>query len=218
MRSVQTHRYGYIFNTWSDGIRDIANATEGTLADQRMEELAAAGWAKWVARDNLFEYRTKEEFYDYENDPAALNNLINSSNSAIQDEIARHRDLLMAWMGRTHDHALVAFQNLEDDAAIDAYWESQKLNPPVVSESTKLQRMMDDLRIDVVPPRFRLAVDPRLTETTWECLLSTNLLTWDSRLLTDPNVSYDPITGRVEVHIDTNDPALFFRLRGAVTD
>jgi len=46
-------------------------------------------------------------------------------------------------------------------------------------------------------------------------LLSTDLFTWESLLLTNPDVSYDPITGQVEVLGDADEPTLYFRLKGS---
>ncbi len=149
MRSVQTKKYGYIFNAWSNGIRVARNATVNTLADRRMAEVAETGDAFWKARNDHFELRTKEEFYDYESGPDAIVNLIDSTNPAIQAEIDRHRQLLLEWMIRTEDHALEAFRNLSDDAAIEAYWFSQEAAPPFLTD-------LEKNRMNVCRPQYRI--------------------------------------------------------------
>ncbi|GEM_PF-2852985 len=106
MRSVQTKKYVYVFNAWSNSLRDVREATENTFADRRMQELANQGDPFWSARDDLFEFRTKEEFYGYETDPDATINLIDLSDPEIQAKIERHRKLLLDRMVRTKDHAL----------------------------------------------------------------------------------------------------------------
>ncbi|MCA9175091.1 MAG: sulfatase, partial [Planctomycetales bacterium] len=74
MRSVQTKRYGYIFNPWSDGKRIFRTATTGTLTFRAMRKLAATD-ERIAARLELFQHGVTEEFYDYERDPDALHNL-----------------------------------------------------------------------------------------------------------------------------------------------
>ena len=76
MRSVESRKYGYIFNPWSNGTRKFKTATMGMLTYKVMQE-AAIKDKGLAARLHLFEYRVREEFYDYENDPDALHNLIN---------------------------------------------------------------------------------------------------------------------------------------------
>jgi N-sulfoglucosamine sulfohydrolase len=118
MRSVQTHRFCYIFNPWSDGDRVFKTATTGTLTYRRMKVLAETDPAI-AARVELFDHRVVEEFYDCENDPDAMFNLIDDPE--YQDEITAHRELMEDWMTETNDHALEAFQNRDDPAALDTY-------------------------------------------------------------------------------------------------
>jgi len=220
MRSVQTKRFGYVFNTWSNGIRDVRNATENTLADQRMQELAAMGDPFWTARDNLFEFRAKEEFYDYVADPNAIINLIDSPDPDIQAEIERHRQLLLDWMIRTEDHALEAFRNLPDDAAIETYWLSQEVDPPFLTDLEKMERMFDGLDIDYdfQDSAFELTIDPRLTSVSWNLLFSNDLNLWDHFLLSDPEVTFNEITGATRLSVDPESSRKFFKLRGSSTN
>jgi hypothetical protein len=55
MRSVQTKKFGYIFNPWSDGKRVFRTATQGTLTYRRMKQLAPMNktnrrpaWISWI--------------------------------------------------------------------------------------------------------------------------------------------------------------------------
>jgi hypothetical protein len=70
-------------------------------------EAAAASDSELAARNHLFTYRVLEEFYDFANDPNALNNLIDDPNYA--DGIQGLRNALEEWMVETDDPALEAF-------------------------------------------------------------------------------------------------------------
>ena len=107
MRCVQNARFGYIFNPWSDGERAFRNESQSGRSWQAMEE-AAASDSELAARNHLFTYRVLEEFYDFANDPNALNNLIDDPNYA--DEIQSMRNALEEWMVETGDPALNAFR------------------------------------------------------------------------------------------------------------
>jgi N-sulfoglucosamine sulfohydrolase len=220
MRSVQTKKFGYVFNTWSNGTRDVRNATENTLADQRMTELAELGDPFWTARDNHFEFRAKEEFYDYVTDPNAIVNLIDSPDAEIQAEIDRHRQLLLDWMIRTEDHALEAFRNLTDDEAIEDYWLSQEVDPPILTDLEKMERMFADLDIvyDFQDSAFDLTLDPRLSAVSWDLLFSNDLNLWDHFLLSDSEVTFNEITGTTSLSIDPVGPRMFVKLRGTTAD
>jgi len=60
-----------------------------------------------------------EELYDMENDPDCLVNLIDAP--AHQQEIAKLREALEAWMVKTGDHMLDTFRKRDDPAAREAY-------------------------------------------------------------------------------------------------
>lgn len=107
MRSVETPRFGYIYNAWADGVRTFRTATAGTLAFDAMKERGRTDPVA-AARLTFFEKRVPEEFYDYEKDPDALHNLIADPRYA--EEIVRLKDALEAWMVRTDDDLLEAFR------------------------------------------------------------------------------------------------------------
>jgi N-sulfoglucosamine sulfohydrolase len=122
MRAVETMRYGYIFNPWSDGERLFKSATLYSPTYKAMAT-AARDSAQIDARIQHFNHRSVEEFYDYEKDPDALHNLINDPHYA--DEIEALRSSLQAWMEGMNDPALDAFLNRHDSEALRAFVETQ---------------------------------------------------------------------------------------------
>lgn len=118
MRAVQTRRYLYIFNPWSNGQRVMATATTGTPTYRRMAELAETD--TWIAaRHDLYQHRVVEELYDIQKDPNCLVNLVDSP--AQQEELGRLRSVLEDWMVRTKDHMLDTFRHRDDPDAREAY-------------------------------------------------------------------------------------------------
>lgn len=118
MRSVNSKRFGYIFNPWSDGKREVKGATVGTATFKAMKSVARSD-ATVAKRLQTFVYREREEFFDYQNDPDALHNLIDDPTYAKQ--ISLHRTAMEEFMAQTNDHMLEAFQNRENEAAVQAY-------------------------------------------------------------------------------------------------
>lgn len=118
MRSVQSKKFGYTFNPWSDGKRVFKTATRGTLAFTAMEQRARTD-SLIAKRLSLFEYGVPEEFYDYEKDPDALFNLID--NPKYSREIETHRAAMLRFMRESKDHALEAFQGRDNPAIVSAY-------------------------------------------------------------------------------------------------
>ncbi|GAA0178493.1 hypothetical protein SH2C18_15430 [Clostridium sediminicola] len=58
----------------------------------------------------MFLHREKEEFYDFENDPNALVNLID--NKEYKDLIDKHKKYLFEDMKRSNDPKLKEFENI----------------------------------------------------------------------------------------------------------
>lgn len=123
MRAVQTKRYLYIFNPWSNGKRVMATATTGTPTYRRMAELAKSD-PNIRARHELYRYRVPEELYDVETDPDCLHNLIDSPTH--QEVAEKLRSELENWMVNTGDPMLETFRNRNDPAAREAYVQAQE--------------------------------------------------------------------------------------------
>ncbi|MFP4380881.1 MAG: hypothetical protein ACLFUS_10320 [Candidatus Sumerlaeia bacterium] len=77
-----------------------------------------------AARIRMFIYRTREEFYDFENDPNALNNLIDDP--AYREEIEDFRKMMKEWMESTNDPARVAFRELSSETNRQRFLEKLK--------------------------------------------------------------------------------------------
>jgi len=118
MRSVQSKSFGYLFNPWSDGKRIFKTATTGTLTFRAMQKMATSDDAI-AARLKLFLHGVPEEFYDYENDPDALNNLIDDPKYSRQ--LAEHRAAMRDFMQRTKDPILEVFERRDDATLRNSY-------------------------------------------------------------------------------------------------
>ena len=100
MRALQDRRYAYIFNPWSDGKRIFRNESQSGLTFAAMR--AAAEKDPAIAeRVRLFLYRTREELYDLEADPAALKNL--AGDPLMRPVLERMRARMTAWMREKQD-------------------------------------------------------------------------------------------------------------------
>jgi N-sulfoglucosamine sulfohydrolase len=107
MRCIQNKKYGYIYNMW---VRDgyyYRNNNEGTV--MRAMEEAASKDPVVLARVKMYRYRALEELYDLENDPACLNNLVESPKHTSQ--LAEMRKTMESRMKSSGDPLLKAYQN-----------------------------------------------------------------------------------------------------------
>jgi len=135
MRAIQTRRFLYLFNAWSDGTRVMRTATQGTSTYRRMKERAKDDPAV-AARLRLMDHRVLEELYDVERDPDCLRNLIDDPAHA--ETLDRLRKELEAWMVRTADPMLEVFRK-RADAAFRAAWMREQ-----VREAAGRGRAVDD--------------------------------------------------------------------------
>ncbi|MGI9616307.1 MAG: sulfatase family protein [Acidimicrobiales bacterium] len=108
MRAVQDRRWGYIWNAWSDGDKTFNNESQFGRTWAAMQ--AAAEHDPEVAeRTDFYEHRTREELYDFDNDPDALINLIDDP--AVRSILVDLRSHLHAWMERTDDFLLGRYRS-----------------------------------------------------------------------------------------------------------
>lgn len=110
-RSVQTKRYNYIFNPWSDGETEFVTASTWTptynamKGAARTDESVRSRFEHWI-------HRSVEELYDYESDPYGLMNVIDDPSYA---EVAQElRAVLGTQMRGSGDYVLEAFMNRDD--------------------------------------------------------------------------------------------------------
>ncbi|GAA4887691.1 sulfatase [Ferrimonas pelagia] len=111
MRSVKSKQYGYIFNPFAGYSQFKVGYDKATIA--MMEN---SGDEHQIARAELFRNRVLEEFYDFENDPGNINNLIDHPD--YQEKIAAYRAELEAWMKQTEDPVLEIFHNRDNPAKV----------------------------------------------------------------------------------------------------
>jgi len=142
MRCVQNHRFGYIFNPWSDGQRIFRNESQSGLTFKAMQAAAETD-SQIAARVKLFQYRVVEEFYDFRNDPDGLHNVIDEPRHKQEIDTIR-RDLLQ-WMKDTDDAALEAFENRNSPAALKKFMAEQDARaahrrPPKKPRQTKRRK------------------------------------------------------------------------------
>jgi N-sulfoglucosamine sulfohydrolase len=123
MRCVQSARYGYIFNPWSNGTRVFKNESQAGRTMQAMQ--TPTNTADTARRVAFFLYRTPEELYDFSQDPDALNNLI--GDPAHADELNRLRAALDSWMETTQDPALEAYRKRSSAVASEALMEAMAM-------------------------------------------------------------------------------------------
>jgi N-sulfoglucosamine sulfohydrolase len=123
MRAIQTKKYLYIFNAWSNGTRVMATATSGTSTYRRMVALAKND-PEIAARVETYQHRVVEELYDVEKDPNCLTNLI--TDTAHAKDADTMRSLLDSWMVKYGDPMLEIFRKRDDAAAREAWVVAQE--------------------------------------------------------------------------------------------
>jgi N-sulfoglucosamine sulfohydrolase len=123
MRCVQTAQFGYIFNFWPDGQTKMTMESTSGLSFKAMQK-AALKDREIESRSRLFSYRIPEEFYNSEQDPDALENLI--QDPRFTDEIEVFRKRLETYMAETDDPALEAFRHRENPDEIARFMQEQR--------------------------------------------------------------------------------------------
>jgi N-sulfoglucosamine sulfohydrolase len=100
MRCLQTQKFGYIYNPWSNGKTEYRVEPMTGLTFPAMER-AAVGDSAIASRVELLIHRVPEEYYDFATDTNALHNLI--ADPRYQQQIARTRRQMLDWMRHTKD-------------------------------------------------------------------------------------------------------------------
>jgi len=122
MRAVETAKFLYIFNPWSDGERALFSATNNTKTHKKMLQLAKQS-PEVAARMQFLKHRVLEEFYDVQNDPDCLINLIDDP--AYQKEIEQYRTMLEEWLVDIEDPLLPVFIDRDDPKVLATYMREQ---------------------------------------------------------------------------------------------
>ncbi len=123
MRCAHSRRFGYIINFWAGRTEPMRMDSTSGRTFKAMQEAGKTDEAI-ASRVTLFEHRVLEEFYDFENDPGGLKNLVNDPR--YRDELDAARSALEGHMTRTGDPALAAFMERETPDAVDAFMEQQR--------------------------------------------------------------------------------------------
>ena len=137
MRAIQTRRFLYIFNAWSNGQRVMATATTGTQTYRRMAILAKSD-SELAARNDLYRHRVVEELYDVQNDPDCLNNLVN--NSGYEKNLKNLVATLDSSLAETGDPILKAFRARHDSIAREAYVAAEEKKAEARKAATRKAR------------------------------------------------------------------------------
>ncbi len=114
MRCLQTKRFGYIFNAWSDGKTNYRSEAMNGLAFAAMQKASASDPAV-AARVEMLLHRVPEELYDCEKDPNALNNL--AANPEFREQLQQMRGEMRAWMEQNEDPLLADLRAKVSSAA-----------------------------------------------------------------------------------------------------
>lgn len=110
-RTVISKKYGYVFNAWATGKFEFKSAAGSHTSYKVMKRLSQTDEAI-EQRFEFWKHREVEELYDYENDPNALNNIIDDPKyKTVVDEL---RDAMKKQMQNTQDYVLTAFMNKND--------------------------------------------------------------------------------------------------------
>ncbi len=107
MRAIQGKRFGLIWNAWSDGTTVFSNESMKGLTWNAMVS-AAESDPTVAARVRHFQYRVPLEFYDYAQDPHALDNRIHDPKA--RETIQALALRLGEFMRSSGDFALPAYE------------------------------------------------------------------------------------------------------------
>ena len=132
MRSVITREAAYVFNPWANGRRKFARL--GGAAWSAMKAASGDNPAL-AARNRHLEFRTVEEFFDLTEDPNCLRNLAESADHQSQADDLRAR--LRAWMVKTKDPALAAFETRDQAAALERFVQGYRAQAQKVKEALR---------------------------------------------------------------------------------
>jgi N-sulfoglucosamine sulfohydrolase len=135
MRCFQNKDFAYIFSPWAnEGDYQFTSETKIGLTYKAMKAASKMNPAI-EARIKLFDFRETEEFYDLNNDPDALVNLIH--NPAYKVQIEQFRKAMEQKMIATDDHILEAFRNRDNPESLKNYVNAMQMRALKQKEISK---------------------------------------------------------------------------------
>jgi N-sulfoglucosamine sulfohydrolase len=119
MRCLQNKDFAYIFSPWAKaGDYQFTSETKIGLTYKAMKAASKMN-PEIAARIQLFDFRETEEFYDLQNDPDALVNLVN--NPAYKPQLEIFRAAMEQKMKETNDHILSAYKYRDNPDSLKNY-------------------------------------------------------------------------------------------------
>jgi N-sulfoglucosamine sulfohydrolase len=109
MRAVQDEQFLYIWNGWADGETKFRNESQSGRTMKAMQKAAEEDPAV-AARVKDFLYRSTEELYDLQKDPACLTNLLAKKGGVGESRRSAMTKSLWHWMKRTGDPERKTFE------------------------------------------------------------------------------------------------------------
>ena len=126
VRAVTTPRFKYLRNfltdrpfmqpQYRDG-RDYVEVPRKLYQEGKLDEVQSFMWA---------EERVGEEFYDLENDPHEIRNLVDEPEFA--EELERHRAILAKWIEDTDDQGQYP-ESVDSLRGVLKQWDAKAVNP-----------------------------------------------------------------------------------------
>ena len=127
IRTIVTDRYKYIRNFMTDKPYMQSNYRSDWETMKMLKDMHDRGELNDVQAKFASDHRPAEEFYDLENDPHEINNLVHSHHREHAVELAKHRDLLYTWIIETDDKGRFPESNEALRAVVDR-WGEQAVN------------------------------------------------------------------------------------------
>ena len=122
MRGIQTDKFLYLYNPWSDGVRKFATATTGTATYRQMVKRAETE-TPVAARLQLFDHRVVEEFYDISGDADCLVNRLGSTE--IADELDSMRNQLAKSLAEVNDPVAALLLDHENEELRESFMKAE---------------------------------------------------------------------------------------------
>lgn len=136
-RTIISKQFGYVFNPWATGDYKFISASTHQLTYKKMRELSETN-EDIKERFNFWLYRSVEELYDYENDPNAMNNLIDDPK--YKEVVEELRKELHKQMKETNDYVLEAFEKRQEKDFLKSWMENQLKEATVRRKTIKWKR------------------------------------------------------------------------------